>query len=80
MATPIRATLSNGDTLPRSADPVLVELVTAIVAALDVRRDYEIARLRSALEPFGGSTLFGDELRFNASPTFDEGCFCGGVL
>ena len=80
MATPIRATSSNGDTTHRPADPVLVELVDAIVAALDIRRDYEIARLHSALEPFGGSTLFADELRLNASPIFDEGCICGGLL
>ena len=73
MATPIRATPSNGDSRHRSADPDLVELVDAIVAAVDPARDFEIARLRSALEPSGGSTLLGDELRLNATSSFDEG-------
>ena len=79
MATPIRATPSEGDTRHRLSDPDLVELVDAIVAAVDPARDFEIARLRSALEPFGGSTLFVDELRLNATGWADHGCICGGV-
>ncbi len=80
MATPIRAIQSNGDTGHRPSDLELVELVDAIVKAVDPIRDFEIGRLRSALEPFGGSTLFVDELRLNATHSVDEGCICGGLL
>ena len=79
MATPIRATQSNSGTR-RPSDPELVELVDAVVQAVDPVREFEIARLRSALEPFGGSSLFVDELRLNASASLDEGCICGGLL
>ena len=57
--------------------PELIELVDALVAAVDIGRSWEIERLATALESFGASWLFADELRLNgtASPA---GCICDG--
>jgi hypothetical protein len=53
-------------------DVALVELIDALVEAVDADRADEIDRLRSALEPFGGCQLFDAELRLSAR----ESCGC----
>jgi hypothetical protein len=63
---------------PCSHDVALVDLVDALVAAIDLRRTREIDQLRFALEPFGGAALFDAELRLNGSASVDESCICGG--
>ena len=65
---------------PSLADPPLIALVDAIVQAVDVNRCYEIDRLRSSLEPFGGSSLFASEIRLNGVGTLGECCICGGEV
>ncbi len=65
---------------PSRADPSLIALVDAIVQAVDVNRCYEIDRLRSSLEPFGGSSLFASEIRLNGVGTLCECCICGGEV
>jgi len=62
----------------RSPDFALVDLVDALVAAVDAGRSQEIDQLRFALEPFGGAHLFDAELRLNATPSVPEFCICGG--
>jgi DNA-binding GntR family transcriptional regulator len=61
----------------RLADPQLVELVDALVAAIDSDRTEEVNRVRSALEPFGATRLFDAELRLNGTPTTEHVCCFG---
>ncbi|MEM9562169.1 MAG: hypothetical protein AAGA93_06120 [Actinomycetota bacterium] len=42
-------------------------LVDALVEAIDTDRTTAVDRVRDALTPFGGSTLFDAELRLNGS-------------
>ena len=49
----------------RTQDPTLVELVDALVEAIDTDRSDAIERLRDALDPFGAAGLFDAELRLN---------------
>jgi hypothetical protein len=65
---------------PTSAygDPTLVDLVDALVEAVDLNRFHEIDRLRSALEPYGASTLFDSELRLRGTTSVEDWCICGG--
>ncbi len=61
---------------PARMDRELTELVDAIVEVADRARD--MGRLRLALEPFGGSSLFDAEIRLNG--TFSaEFCICDEV-
>ncbi len=62
------------------ADPELLDLVDALVEAIDINRCLETERVRSALEPFGGAALFAAELRLNGAPSVDEDCICGGEV
>ncbi|MEM9656441.1 MAG: hypothetical protein AAGA65_30475 [Actinomycetota bacterium] len=64
--------------MTRLADPQLLELVDALVEAIDTNRLHETQRVRSALEPFGGTNLFDAELRLNGCPSIDQDCICGG--
>ena len=43
----------------------LTYLVDALVEAVDTDREDAVERVRSALEPFGASTMFATELRLN---------------
>jgi hypothetical protein len=65
MTTSIRSQLpaEPSSLAPPSLDLSLVELVDAIVAAADTSRCAEIDRLRFALEPFGGISIFDAEIR-----------------
>ncbi len=58
----------------------MIELVDAIVEAIDANRSTEVDRVRSALEPFGGSLLFDAEIRLNGLTSPHEGCICGGEV
>ncbi len=79
MATPTRTDRSrSGPISVRMADRDLTALIDAIVAAIDIDRSWEIDKLRTALEPFGGSALLQAEIRLNGSPTIPEWCICGG--
>lgn len=62
------------------ADPELVDLVDALVEAIDITRLSEINRVRSALEPFGATELFDAELRHNGTSNADEFCICRGLV
>ncbi|MGH1488195.1 MAG: hypothetical protein ACRBK7_02185 [Acidimicrobiales bacterium] len=56
----------------------LVDLVDALVQAIDLDRTEEVDRIREALEPFGAVDMFNDELRLNGSPSSECGpCECG---
>lgn len=67
--------------LTRIQDPTLIDLIDSLVAAVDTNRFEEIDRLREALEPFGGSRLFDDELRLNGEASGYGGlCICQGWL
>lgn len=48
-----------------SAPPDLVDLVDALVEAIDTDRADAVDRVQSALQPFGASTLFAAEMRLN---------------
>ena len=48
-----------------SAPTDLVDLVDALVEAVDTDRADAIDRVQAALQPFGASTLFAAELRLN---------------
>lgn len=63
-------------------DPYLIDLVDSVVAAVDLDRVTEIGRLREALQLFGASGLFDDELRLNGtrSTAIDQPCFCNAWL
>ena len=80
MADCTRSDPSQGDTavVPRSPDFELIDLVDALVAAVDASRTREIDQLRIALEPFGGTYIFDAELRLNGAPSVLEFCICGG--
>ena len=56
-------------------DRDLVDLVDALVAAVDTARSWEIERLQTALASFGADNLFADELRLNGSAS-DDTCVC----
>ena len=71
---------SSQSTICRSLDRDLLELVDAIVEAIDVARDSAVDRVRSALEPFAGEALFDAEIRLNGAAAFHEGCICGGEI
>ncbi|MEM9654344.1 MAG: hypothetical protein AAGA65_19780 [Actinomycetota bacterium] len=77
-ATTPSHTPESGHAPLRSPDFALVDLVDALVAAVDTRRFREVDQLRFALEPFGGAALFDAELRLNGSASTDEWCICGG--
>ena len=63
------------------ADPELLDLVDALVEAIDIKRLSEIDRVRLALEPFGAMELFDAELQHSGSSSDDEYCICrDGVL
>lgn len=64
----------------RPLDVELIELVDAIVAAIDTARSIDVDRVRCALEPFGGSVMFIDELRLNGLDSLSEWCICGGEV
>ena len=61
----------------RSVDVELVELVDAIVAAVDLSRAWEIERLLTALEVFGAASIFTAELRLRGTASNDLDCICG---
>ena len=65
--------------LDRLCNPDLVELVDALVEAVDLNRWAEIDRLRAALEPLGVAPMFDAELRLNGIASGDEWCICGGA-
>ena len=48
-----------------TSDTDLVSLVDALVEAIDTDRADAVDRVREALAPFGGSTLFAAEVRLN---------------
>ena len=79
MADCTRSTPSRTDiAVLRSPDFELIDLVDALVAAVDASRTAEIDQLRIALEPFGGAYLLDSELRLNATASLNEECICGG--
>jgi len=65
--------------LDRICSPDLVDLVDALVEAVDLNRWAEIDRLRAALEPLGLAAMFDAELRLNGIASGDEWCICGGA-
>ena len=67
--------MNTPDTSPTRIDLDLVELVDALVAAVDLDRSWEVDRVTIALEPFGGSRLFVDEIRLNGSASAVD-CVC----
>ena len=60
----------------------LVELVDAIVEAVDTDRADQIHRVRAALEHFNLAETFTDELRLSGVPsaTWQRCEFCGEVI
>ncbi|MEM9656629.1 MAG: hypothetical protein AAGA65_31430 [Actinomycetota bacterium] len=83
MTVEARSQTSAPDTrwrFPSQEDPDLVELVDAVVSAVDTDRSWEIERVAAALEPFGGAALFGDELRLNGSGSAECPCRAEGWL
>ncbi len=56
-------------------DQDLVDLVDALVAAVDTARTWEVERVQAALVPLGAGGLFADELRLNGTAS-DEACVC----
>ena len=60
------------------SERAMVELVDALVEAVDLNRWAEIDRLRVALEPFGVVAMFDAELRINGIASGNEWCFCSG--
>lgn len=62
-------------TFGRIADRELVDLVDALVAAIDRSRTWEVEQVQSALAPFGASALFDYEFRLNGTASLD-GCIC----
>ena len=59
-------------------DPLVVELVDALVEAIDTDRDEAVERVRSALAPFGGSGLFSAEMRLNGRSSEAVWAFLAG--
>ncbi len=59
-------------------EPIMVDLIDSIVAAVDLDRTADIERLREALAPFDAAGLFNEELRLNGSRStdIDATCFC----
>lgn len=64
----------------RLADPILVELVDAVAAAVDVDRFDEVHRVRAALAAFGGGVLFDAELRLTGQPSTEHFCCLGECI
>ena len=58
-----------------AVDRDLVDLVDALVAAVDTARSWEVERVQAALAPFGAATIFAHELRLNGMSSCDE-CVC----
>ena len=58
-------------------DPDLVDLIDALVEAVDASRWDEIARLRDALAPLGAVELFDAELRLNGHASAEHACCFG---
>lgn len=64
--------------MSRLVDQDLVELVDAVVSAVDVARWDEVQRVREAFEPFDGADLFQAELRLNGRASSELPCMvCG---
>jgi hypothetical protein len=63
-----------------SEDPDLLELIDALVSAVDIDRSWEVERVAAALEPFGGATLFSGELRLNGAGSSECPCRAEGWL
>jgi hypothetical protein len=62
----------------RLADTDLVDLVDAVVAAVDTDRTWELERVAEALAPFGGTALFTEELRLNGLASCQTCGLCDG--
>lgn len=64
--------------LAQLQDPTLIDLVDALVEAIDLDRTDAVNRLREALEPFAATGLLNDELRLNGirSSDHDHRCLC----
>ena len=77
MGVPVEARTAE-TTAQTDSDRRLVDLVDALVEAVDLNRDLEVDRVRDALEPFGAAALFDAELRLNGSASTDGWCICGG--
>jgi len=56
-------------------DRDLVDLVDALVAAVDTARTWEVEQVQAAVAPFGGSGLFASELRLNGTASCEQ-CVC----
>ncbi len=57
----------------RVVDSEAVELVDAIVAAVDVDRTDEVNRVRAALQHLGLDQAFADEVRLSGLPSHCNG-------
>ncbi|MGB5756846.1 MAG: hypothetical protein WBM50_08030 [Acidimicrobiales bacterium] len=71
------------DRVPVTLDPSdLVELVDAIVAAVDLDRADEINRVGAALDQLGLADSFADELRLSGVPstTWQRCEYCGDAI
>ena len=64
---------------PLASERAVVELVDALVEAVDLGRCEAVERVRVALEPFGATGLFDAELRLNGAVSAGEWCLCGGM-
>ena len=60
-------------TAPTACDRRMVDLIDAVVLAIDTDRYAEVARVRSVLEPFDAAAMFDAELRLNGTPSTDSG-------
>jgi hypothetical protein len=78
-----RPSKSSTDRVPFALDPNdLVELVDAIVAAVDLDRAEEVRRVSAALDHLGLVDSFNDELRLSGVPstTWQRCEFCGDAV
>jgi hypothetical protein len=62
---------------PGCANFELIDLVDAIVAAVDIDRSDEVTQLRQALDPFGAVYLSDAELRLNGTASNEHWCCFG---
>jgi hypothetical protein len=62
----------------RPVDPLVVDLVDSVVAAIDIDRTAEVYRVRDALRVLDAVGLFDDELRLNGTSSTDHEhpCIC----
>ena len=58
-----------------AVDRDLVDLVDALVAAVDTARTWEVERVQAALTTLGAAAIFAEELRLNGVAS-DEVCVC----